>query len=159
MVTVERKHCFIFPLFEEKWNRVLSPWGVRAAQELLFLLNLLPFICRHPLRSRDSSQDRQPWSLCSRDIAFIINAQKFHPNCVRELLMKAWVRTQSGGMEMGRKSHKLVLIVRTKNICTRQRTAVAYKWQNLKYTGFENWRTFQKVLTVGLATKTLNIMC
>lgn len=63
MVTAERKHCFIFLLYEEKWNSVLSPQGLRAAQELLFLLNLLYFtlfICRHPLCSRESSQDHQP---------------------------------------------------------------------------------------------------
>lgn len=60
MVTAERKQCFIFPLFEQKWNSVLSPRGVRAAQELPFLLNLLPFICRHPLHSREGGQDRQP---------------------------------------------------------------------------------------------------
>lgn len=98
MVTGERKHCFIFPLFEEKLNSVLSPQGVRAVQELLFLLNLLPFICRHPLRSWEGGQDLQPWPSYSGDIAFIINAKKKnHPNCVREFLMKAWVKTVSMG--------------------------------------------------------------
>ncbi len=117
MVTGERKHCFIFPLFEEKWNSVLSPQGVRAVQELLFLLNLLPFICRHPLRSWEGGQDLQPRPSYSGDIAFIINAKKFHPNCVREFLMKAWVKTESQwGVEMGWKSHELVFIVRTRTL-------------------------------------------